>query len=158
MLFKIANISYRKIICVHGKMNKQEEFNANSWLVKVGLRPTQQRVSLVKLLLGEKKHQHITAEELFKKAKKAKIPVSLATIYNTLHICSEAGLLNKIVVDKVRCYFDTRLDNHSHFYWEESGELSDAPGNFLEIKNLPNPPKNSEITNVDIIIRLKEKS
>jgi len=139
-------------------MNKQEEFNANNWLVKVGLRPTQQRVSLVKLLLGEKKHQHITAEELFKKAKMAKIPVSLATIYNTLHIFSEAGLLKKIVVDKVRCYFDTRLDNHCHFYWEESGELSDAPGNFLKIKNLPNPPKNYEITNVDIIIRLKEKS
>ena len=82
--------------------------------------------------------------------------VSLATVYNTLQSFSDSGLLNKIIVDGSRCYFDTRLDNHTHFYWEATGKLSDAPGNFLEIQNLPKPPKNSKITNVDIIIRLKE--
>ena len=137
-------------------MNAQDTFFITNWLHEAGLRPTKQRVELANLLIGNKSHQHVTAEELFEKAKKKKIPVSLATVYNNLHTFSDAGLINKIIVDGVRCYFDTRLDNHSHFYWEETGKLTDAPGNFLEIKNLPKPPTNSEITNVDIIIRLKE--
>lgn len=138
-------------------MSAQDNFSITNWLHDIGLRPTQQRVELAKLLIGNKRsHQHVTAEDLFEAAKKKKIPVSLATVYNTLHTFSDAGLINKIIVDGVRCYFDTRLDNHSHFYWEETGKLTDAPGNFLEIKNLPEPPVNSEITNVDIIIRLKK--
>ena len=138
-------------------MKNQNTFRLNSWLYKAGLRPTKQRVELANLLVGDQNHRHVTAEELFEKAKANKISVSLATVYNTLHTFSDAGLINKVIVDGARCYFDTRLDNHSHFYWEESGKLTDAPGNFLEIKNLPEPPINSEITNVDIIIRLKEK-
>ena len=138
-------------------MKNQIIFRLNSWLYKAGLRPTKQRVELANLLVGDQNHRHVTAEELFEKAKANKISVSLATVYNTLHTFSDAGLINKVIVDGARCYFDTRLDNHSHFYWEESGKLTDAPGNFLEIKNLPAPPMNSEITNVDIIIRLKER-
>ena len=118
-------------------MMNPNKFCATNWLYKVGLRPTKQRILLANLLMGDGKHQH-------------------STVYNTLHSFSDSGLLNKVIVDGSRCYFDTRLDNHSHFYWEETGKLTDAPGNFLEIKNLPKPPKNSKITNVDIIIRLKE--
>ncbi len=137
-------------------MMNPNKFCATNWLYKVGLRPTKQRILLANLLMGDGKHQHFTAEDLFEKAKICKLKVSLATVYNTLHSFSESGLLNKVIVDGSRCYFDTRLDNHSHFFWEETGKLTDAPGNFLEIKNLPKPPKNSKITNVDIIIRLKE--
>ena len=152
---KILNIIIRyKYISV--TMMNPNKFCATNWLYKVGLRPTKQRILLANLLMGDGKHQHFTAEDLFEKAKICKLKVSLATVYNTLHSFSESGLLNKVIVDGSRCYFDTRLDNHSHFFWEETGKLTDAPGNFLEIKNLPKPPKNSKITNVDIIIRLKE--
>ena len=137
-------------------MKNSNKFCSTFWLCKVGLRPTKQRLLLANLLMGEGKHQHFTAEDLFEKARLNKIKVSLATVYNTLHSFSDSGLLNKVIVDGSRCYFDTRLDNHSHYYWEATGKLTDAPGNFLEIKNLPKPPKNSKITNVDIIIRLKE--
>ena len=133
-----------------------EKFCATYWLNKVGLLTTKQRIFLANLLMGEGKHQHLTAEDLFEKAKQKNLKVSLATVYNTLHSFSDSGLLNRVIVDGNRCYFDTRLDNHSHFYWESTGKLTDAPGNFLEIKNLPKPPKNSKITNVDIIIRLEE--
>ena len=133
-----------------------KKFRASHWLIKVGLRPTKQRIFLANLLMGEGKHQHLTAEDLFEKAKQKNLKVSLATVYNTLHSFSDSGLLNRVIVDGNRCYFDTRLDNHSHFYWESTGKLTDAPGDFLEIKNLPKPPKNSKITNVDIIIRLEE--
>ncbi len=137
-------------------MKNSNKFCSTYWLCKVGLRPTKQRLLLANLLMGEGKHQHFTAEDLFEKARLNKIKVSLATVYNTLHSFSDSGLLNKVIVDGSRCYFDTRLDNHSHYYWEATGKLTDAPGDFLEIKNLPKPPKNSKITNVDIIIRLKE--
>ena len=137
-------------------MINSKNFCANNWLYKVGLRPTKQRILLANLFMGEGKHQHFTAEEVFEKVKESKLKVSLATVYNTLQSFSDSGLLNKVIVDGSRFYFDTRLDNHIHFYWEATGKLTDAPDNFLEIQNLPKPPKNSEITNVDIIIRLKE--
>jgi len=115
-------------------MMNPNNFCATNWLYKVGLRPTKQRILLANLLMGDGKHQHFTAEDLFEKAKISKLKVSLATVYNTLHSFSDSGLLNKVIVDGSRCYFDTRLDNHSHFYWEATGKLTDAPGNFLEIK------------------------
>ncbi len=139
-------------------MNQKVVFCAAKWLNEAGLRPTQQRLELANLLMGNKNHQHVTAETLFEKAKEKNIPVSLATVYNTLHTFSEAGLINKIIVDGMGSYFDTRLDNHSHFYWEETGELTDTPGNFLELKDLPEPPADSKITSVDIIIRLKKNN
>lgn len=138
--------------------NSSSADRATHWLYKAGLRPTQQRISLAELLIGDGQYQHVTAENLFEKAKLNNINVSLATIYNTLHAFSNAGLINEVIVDGTRSYFDTRIDSHPHFYWEETGELIDAPGKFLEIKNLPSPPKNSEITNINIVMRLRQKS
>src|SRR5687768_2713764 len=87
-------------------------------LKAAGLRPTRQRLALAKLLFGPR-DRHVSAEELHGEALSAGVPMSLATVYNTLHQFTGAGLLRELAVDGARTYFDTNIGNHHHFYCEE---------------------------------------
>jgi len=128
--------------------------NIQERLREVGLRPTRQRVALAKLLF-DTEDRHVTAEQLHSEAVAAAIPVSLATVYNTLHQFTDAGLLREVVVEPGRSYFDTNIDDHHHFFCESSGMLQDIPGNMLAVGQLPSPPDGAEIRRVDVIIRIR---
>jgi Fur family transcriptional regulator, iron response regulator len=120
-----------------------------------GLRPTRQRLALAKLLFGGE-DRHITAETLHADAQAEKIRVSLATVYNTLHQFTEAGMLREIVVDASRSYFDTNTSDHHHFYFEKNGMLSDVPDNSISIGSVPDAPEGMVIKSVDVVVRLSE--
>ena len=81
-----------------------------------GLRPTRQRLALAELLVGDGMNRHVTAESLYALSADAGEKVSLATVYNTLRAFCDAGLMNEVVVDGSKSYFDTRTDDHPHFY------------------------------------------
>ena len=119
-----------------------------------GLRPTRQRLALAKVLF-ESGDRHTTAEKLHTEARAAHIRVSLATVYNTLHQFTNAGLLREIVVDASRSYFDTNTSSHQHFYFEETGELEDIPDELVTLSDLPPPPKGTTIERVDVVVRVK---
>ncbi|ESW59453.1 MAG: Fur family transcriptional regulator [Rhodobacter sp. CACIA14H1] len=125
------------------------------WLARGGLRPTRQRLALAALLVGDGEDRHVTAESLFALAAGAGERVSLATVYNTLRAFCEAGLMNEVVVDGSKSYFDTRMDEHPHFYWEDTGRLTDAPAEELRIEGLPEAPAGMQVARVDVVIRLK---
>jgi Fur family transcriptional regulator, iron response regulator len=125
------------------------------WLNRGALRPTRQRVALAQLLVGDGMNRHVTAESLFAAAGDADEKVSLATVYNTLRAFCDAGLMQEVVVDGAKSYFDTRMDDHPHFFWEDSGELTDAPADQLELSRLPDAPAGTEIAKVDVVIRLR---
>ena len=110
------------------------------WLERGGLRPTRQRLALADLLVGDGQDRHVTAEGLYAASHRAGAKVSLATVYNTLRAFCDAGLVHEVVVDGSRSYFDTRTDDHPHFYWEDSAELTDAPKEQLQIAGLPEAP------------------
>lgn len=120
-----------------------------------GLRPTRQRVALGWLLFG-KGDRHVTAERLFEEANSARVPVSLATVYNTLHQFTEAGLLREIAVDGSKTYFDTNLTSHHHFLVEGSNQLVDIPGAHVDVGRLPEPPPGMMVERVDVIVRLRK--
>jgi Fur family iron response transcriptional regulator len=125
-------------------------------LRRVGLRPTRQRVSLGWLLFG-KGDRHITAEMLFDEASRARVPVSLATVYNTLHQFTEAGLLRQLAVDGSKAYFDTNPTEHHHFFVEDEGTLMDMPSDGITVGDLPAPPPGMEVAGVEVIVRLRKK-
>ena len=125
------------------------------WLDAGGLRPTRQRLALAELLVGDGLNRHVTAESLFDLAVNAGERVSLATVYNTLRAFCDAGLMNEVVVDGSKSYFDTRTDDHPHFYWEDSQRLTDAPADELEITSLPQVPEGMAVSRVDVVIRLR---
>jgi len=124
-------------------------------LRNANLRPTRQRIALAKLLF-DGPDRHVTAESLHAEALEAPIRVSLATIYNTLHQFTAAGLLREIVVDSHRCYFDTNTDDHHHFFFEGSNRLEDIPGDEVELAKLPVAPNGKNIKRVDVVVRLSE--
>ena len=117
------------------------------------LRPTRQRLALARLLF-ESGDSHVTAEQLHGEALAASVPVSLATVYNTLHQFIEAGLLREVVVNSGRSYFDTNVTDHHHFFFEDSGKLLDIPGEHIGVTGLPEPPDGASIRRVDVIIRV----
>ncbi|MDY6857718.1 MAG: Fur family transcriptional regulator [Pseudomonadota bacterium] len=125
------------------------------WLSGAGLRPTRQRLALAALLVGDGQHRHVTAESLFDASCAAGERVSLATVYNTLKAFCDAGLLQEVMVDGSKSYFDTNTSNHPHFFWEDDSELTDAPADNLKIAGLPDAPNGAEIVKVDVVIRLR---
>ncbi len=128
-----------------------------AWLARAKVRPTKQRSSLAALLVGDGENRHVTAEGLFLAAKSSGEAVSLATVYNTLRAFCDAGLMNEITVDATRSYFDTCTEDHPHYFWEDSQELTDAPAGEVAFSRLPDPPQGSEIARVDVVIRLRRK-
>jgi Fur family iron response transcriptional regulator len=120
-----------------------------------GLRPTRQRLALARLLF-ENGDRHITAEQLHGEAMAAKVRVSLATVYNTLHQFTDAGLMREVVVEPGRSYFDTNVDDHHHFYFEDTGRLQDIPGNHVSLEGLPKPPEGTRVARIDVIIRIAD--
>ena len=128
---------------------------STEWLKTGGLRPTRQRLALAELLVGDGMDRHVTAESLYALSSAAGEKVSLATVYNTLRAFCDAGLMNEVVVDGSKSYFDTRTDDHPHFYWEDSGRLTDAPAEELQIAGLPEAPAGMQVARVDVVIRLK---
>lgn len=125
-------------------------------LRKVGLRPTRQRMALGWILFG-KGDRHLTAESLYEEARGAKMPVSLATIYNTLHKFSEAGLLRQVAVDGSSAYFDTNVSTHHHFLIDGKNELVDIPRADLIVAKTPPPPDGYQVARVEILVRLRKK-
>jgi Fur family iron response transcriptional regulator len=125
-------------------------------LKRAGLRPTRQRIALGALLFGSG-DRHLTAEMLHMEAIRSAIPVSLATVYNTLHQFTEAGLLREVAVEGSKTYFDTNTSDHHHFYFERDGALMDVQSDSMSVMSLPEPPEGMEISRVDVLIRLVAK-
>jgi Fur family iron response transcriptional regulator len=131
--------------------------DARNKLREVGLRPTRQRLALGFMLFG-KGDRHVTAEMLYEEAVKAKVPVALATIYNTLHQFTDVGLLRQVAVDGSKSYFDTNVSQHHHFFIESENDLVDIPQSEVVVGRTPTPPDGYEVVRVDVVVRLRRKS
>jgi len=132
----------------------RENGHATERLRAAGLRPTRQRVELADLLfLGP--HRHVTAESLHEEAVALDLKISLATVYNTLHQFTHAGLLRQVIVDAARGYFDTNTGDHQHFFLEEEGQLIDIPGEAISVSGVPLPPSGMAVDRVDVVVRVK---
>jgi Fur family iron response transcriptional regulator len=136
---------------------RPSRLRAAAWLTGAGLRPTRQRLALAELLVGDGRNRHVTAESLHEASRGLEAPVSLATVYNTLRAFCDAGLMHEVTVDAARSYFDTRVDDHPHYYWEEDGALTDAPLDAVRIDGPPRLPEGAELSRIDVVIRLRRR-
>jgi Fur family transcriptional regulator, iron response regulator len=132
---------------VHLSPNEVERLRA------AGLRPTRQRLALARVLMGNG-DRHVTAEQLHIEAAAAGMPVSLATVYNTLHQFTAAGLLREVVVEPGRSYFDTNIADHHHFFCESNGLLQDIPAQDIAVSGVPVAPPGTAIRRIEVIVRV----
>ena len=126
-------------------------------LREIGLRPTRTRVALGNILFG-KGDRHVSAEMLFEEASQAKVPVSLATVYNTLHQFTAAGLLRQVAIDSSKSYFDTNNTEHHHYCLEDRHELMDIPPTDVAVGKVALPPAGYEVVRIDVVVRLRRKT
>jgi Fur family iron response transcriptional regulator len=121
----------------------------------VDLRPTRQRVSLASLLFvaGDR---HVTVDQLFAEAKSLRMPLSRATVYNTLHQFVAAGLVREIALYGSKVWYDTKTGSHCHYFDEDHAVLFDMPVDLTPQLKLE-PPKGKKIVGVDIIVRLADE-
>ncbi len=122
-------------------------------LSNIGLRPTKQRMILIKLLF-ENPDRHISADELYKEVKKEDRKISLATIYNALKQFTKVGLLKELVVDQNKSIYCTNHDAHYHLYIEDEGKIIDIPQKNINL-NIPEIPACLSLHNIDIIVRVR---
>ena len=140
-----------------GKVSRDSKslaVQATGRLRHAGLRPTRQRVELASLLFRDC-DRLVTAESLHDEVTQTGVKVSLATVYNTLHQFTQAGLLRQVIVDAARSYFDTNTGDHQHFFLEKEGLLIDIPGETIAVAGVPTPPPGLAVDRVDVVVRVK---
>jgi Fur family iron response transcriptional regulator len=151
-----ASAAFRIAPEQRGSLNGCPWHDVKAMLRQVGLRPTRQRMSLGWILFA-KGDRHITAEMLYEEATSAKVPVSLATVYNTLNQFTEVGLLRQVAVDGSKTYFDTNVSQHHHFFIEGENALLDISDTEVVVGKTPIPPEGYEIARIDVVVRLRRR-
>ncbi len=161
----MASALWRAVVCVVGaqvRTERQQAVENEAEIIvtpiverlrSAGLRPTRQRVLLAELLFS-KGDRHVSAEMLHGEVIGVGEQVSLATVYNTLHQFTDAGLLRELAIDGSKAFFDTNVSNHNHFFVEDRGELIDIHGEHIRVDGLPEPPPGMRISHIDVVVRL----
>ncbi len=124
-------------------------------LKQYGVMPTSQRIEVASILLA--RPQHLSADHIIDKLNSRRSSVSKATVYNTLKLFSQQGLVKELNVDSSRKFYDSTTHAHHHFFHVESGKLTDIPDSQVSIKGLPPLPKGTEQESVEVLIRVRNK-
>lgn len=118
-----------------------------------GILPTPQRLKIAEILLA--RPQHLSAEQIIDRLRKSGSSVSKATVYNTLNLFRESGLIKGLSVDLERRYYDSRTSAHHHFYNVDTGELTDIDEDQVSFKDLPELPQGTESQGVEVLIKVR---
>ena len=121
-----------------------------------GIQPTQQRVDIAQILFD--RPQHLSADQVLASVNEARPSVSKATVYNTLGLFADKGLVRQVIVDPSRVFYDSNISEHHHLYNVDSGDLMDIPNDQVQVMGLPELPDTMSITGVDVIVRVKNKA
>ena len=120
-----------------------------------GIVPTAQRIGIASVLLA--RPQHVCAEELLRMLVGHDIPVSKATVYNTLGLFARKGLVRELTVDSDKVIYDSNTTHHGHVYEVETGALTDLDPGAVEVGALPALPPGTQVEGVEIVIRVRRQ-
>ena len=125
-------------------------------LRKSGLRPTQQRLQICKILFEPKKTFHFTINDLTQKIKKKiNTNISLATVYNTVHTFEQKGYLKQIPINSNQTYFDTNITDHHHFFDLKDEKLIDLENADVGPINIKKKINGKKIKSVEVLVKLE---
>ena len=126
--------------------------DARALLHEYRISPTEQRVEIARLMFA--RNQHLSAEHILARLTRQESRVSKATVYNTLKLFAEKGLVREVVVDPSRLFYDSNLEPHHHLFHVETGELEDVAPTHVDVQDLPALPEGTSVLSVDVIIRV----
>lgn len=118
-----------------------------------GINPTTQRILITRLLF--ERSTHLSADEVFRLVNAGDQHVSKATVYNTLGLLVECGVIREVIADPNKIFYDPNTAPHYHLYDVVSGELTDIDAKDVRVSGLPELPHNSVVEGVDVIVRMR---
>ena len=121
-----------------------------------GIGPTAQRIEIASILLS--RFQHLSADQVMKAVNRERPTASKATVYNTLNLFAERGLVRQVIIDPSKIFYDSNIHPHYHFYNEDTGELIDLKAESLQINGVPELPPRTVECGVDVIVRVKNEA
>jgi len=117
------------------------------------INPTSQRIEIAQVLFS--RCEHLSAEDVFALVNGESSRVSKATVYNTLGLFAERGLIREVIADPTRVFYDPNIAPHHHFYDTSTGRLMDIPAEDVQIHGLPALPEGMRMEGVDVIVRVR---
>ena len=121
-----------------------------------GVKPTSQRIEIARILLAAP--QHMSADQIIVRLQKQGSRVSKATVYNTLKLFTDEGLIREVSVDSSRQFYDSTTGHHHHFYNVDTGELIDIDPMDLQFSKLPELPAGTEAADIEVVVRVRNTS
>jgi Fur family transcriptional regulator, iron response regulator len=126
---------------------------ARAILEQHGVRPTLQRIRIAEILLSEPRH--LTAEQILETLRESQGRVSKATVYNTLKLFVDQGLIRPIHAGPERCVYDSMMTPHHHFQDLDTGEMVDIRPEDLSFAKMPALPPGMEMAGVTVVIGIR---
>jgi len=117
------------------------------------INPTSQRVEIAQVLFA--RGEHLSAEDVFTLVNDGSVHVSKATVYNSLGLFAERGLIREVIADPARVFYDPNTTPHHHFYDTSTGRLMDIAAEDVQIHGLPALPEGMHLEGVDVIVRMR---
>lgn len=135
------------------KIKTYSETDIVGHLRRHGIQPTSQRMLITRLLFEQ--CAHLSAEDVYRLVNATDKQVSKATVYNTLGLLTEKGVIREVIADPNRVFYDPNTSAHHHFYDVATGELRDIDADEIEVSRLPPLPAGTDLERVDVIVRLR---
>ncbi len=117
--------------------------------------PTQQRLQIGAILFSGP--QHFSAEQVLQLVNQGGAQVSKATVYNTLGLFAEKGLVREVIIDPAKTFFDSNTEPHHHIFDVSTGELSDVSAEDIALSRLPDLPENVSVESVEVVVRVRSR-
>jgi Fur family transcriptional regulator, iron response regulator len=127
-----------------------------TWLRRQGINPTRQRLEIARVLFASP--AHLSADRILALVNERRAATSKATVYNTLKLFLERGLIREVIADPDKVFFDSNTSAHYHFYDLNTGELTDIHAEGVSVTGLPPLPEGVVTEGLDIIIRIQSKA
>ena len=127
-----------------------------AYLEKHGVIPTPQRLQIAEVLF--RRPQHMSADQIIAAMNRGDTGrVSKATVYNTLKLFSDKGLVREVFVDPARVFYDSTTGSHHHIYNVDSGDLQDIPADQVAFSKLPTLPEGTQPDGIEVIMRVRKR-
>ncbi len=115
--------------------------------------PTHQRLEIAHALFS--RGEHLAADQVLMLVNGQHAETSKATVYNTLNLFRDRGLIREVIVDPKRVFYDPNTEPHHHLYNVDTGEITDIAADALSVTGMPELPPGMVAEGVDIIVRVR---
>jgi len=117
------------------------------------INPTHQRIEIAHALFS--RGEHLSADQIMAIVNDRHLETSKATVYNTLNLFLEKGLIREVIVDPNKVFYDPNTEPHHHLYNVDTGELIDIDAHAMSVSGLPRLPEGMVAEGVEIIVRVR---